>query len=192
MSNLNQLSSPQPPATDIGWQAALAVVMEHEGGFVDDPNDPGGATKYGVSLRELRRLGDLDFDLDGDGDVDADDIRALTPDAAAAFYRKHFWDRHGYGRFPDLFVATKVFDLAVNMGPGQAHKCLQRACRAAGSPLIDDGILGPKTHAAVAALHFKGLLPAIRSEAAGFYRGLVIAKPVRGKYLAGWLNRAYS
>lgn len=183
-------------ATDYAFDAALTVVLEHEGGYVDDPDDPGGATNWGVSLRTLRALGDLEFDVDGDGDIDADDIKALSRDDAGAFYRKVFWDRHGYGRFGDLMVATKVFDLAVNMGPGGGHKVLQRALRACGQDMADDGVLGPQTLAAVIAVirsfGAEALLAALRSEAAGYYRSLIAAKPVRAKYERGWLRRAYS
>lgn len=178
--------------TDIRFEAALALVLAHEGGFVDDQADPGGATKYGVSLRTLRALGDLAFDLDGDGDLDADDVKHLTVETAGAFYHQHFWDRYGYAELRDLHVAAKAFDLAVNMGPGAAHRCLQRALRACGVPVAEDGILGPITRQAANDAEFKGLFPALKSEAAGFYRALVAAQPAREKWLKGWLNRAYS
>lgn len=178
--------------TDIGFEAALAVVLAHEGGFVDDPADPGGATKFGISLRTLRALGDRDFDVDGDGDLDAADIAVLSPEQAGAFYRRHFWDRYGYGDIHDLLVAAKVFDLAVNMGPGPAHHCLQRALRACRMAVVEDGVLGPATRKAVNDAQFQGLLPALKAEAAGYYRALAAANPARQKWLAGWLNRAYS
>lgn len=173
--------------------AALETVLRHEGGFVDAPTDPGGATNFGISLRWLRGLGDsngdgwLEGDLDHDGDVDADDIRKLTRDEAVALYRTQWWERYGYAQIADKAIATKVFDLAVNMGAGQAHKLLQRALRATGKIVQEDGVLGPETRAAVDAYAYRGLLPALRSEAAGFYRGL--NKP---EFLYGWLNRAYA
>ena len=165
------------------------MVLAHEGGFVDDPDDPGQATRFGISLRLLKQVGD---DIDGDGDVDADDIRALTREDAAVRYKEWFWDRYDYGRF-ELKIAAKVFDLAVNTGPKQAHIILQRSVRAVlqGHPLIEDGILGPLSYAAVVACDSTRLLTAMRSEAAGFYRTLVASDPGRGKYLTGWLNRAY-
>jgi len=178
--------------SDLAFDAALAVVLEHEGGLVDNPRDPGGVTKWGVSLRTLRALGDADFDLDGDGDLDADDVRGLTRADAGAFYRKHFWDRHRYGDLGDLYVAGKTFDLAVNMGPGAAHLCLQRALRAVWFPVVEDGVLGPKTRVAADAANGRLLLPALKSEAAGYYRLLVALKPERREWLHGWLNRAYA
>ncbi len=173
--------------------------MEHEGGLVNDPDDPGGITKYGISLRTLKALGEVDADLDGhadydftgDGAIDADDIRDLAWEDAQAFYYQEFWRKYRYGELPAR-IGGKVFDLSVNMGPLQAHKCLQRAIRAAAvANFTDDGILGPQTIRWCRTLGNDLLWP-LRSEAAGFYRALAAAKPVFNKYLKGWLNRAYS
>lgn len=178
--------------TRLPFDRALEVVLAHEGRYVDDPRDRGGATNFGISLRFLRSLGELAGDIDGDGDVDADDIRAIDRRAAGALYRAKFWDRYQYGEIQDPEIAIKVFDLAVNMGPGGAHKVLQRALRAVGIRVKDDGILGPKTRSAVVAAYGRGLIGPIRSEAAGYYRSLVAARPSLERYLTGWLNRAYS
>ena len=178
------------------WSDTIAaMLLLHEGhAYVDDPDDAGGPSRFGVSLREMRRLGGLIGDIDNDGDVDADHVRALTELQALDFYRTHFWDTGGYCRIESQWVAEKIFDLAVNVGPRQAHKMLQRACRAGNGLVrypIDDGILGPVTIAAVNALDADMLVPALRSEAAGFYRLLVALNPRHAKYLTGWLARAY-
>ncbi|MBI2235400.1 MAG: hypothetical protein HYU60_00320 [Magnetospirillum sp.] len=185
------------PKGDGVFATALAIVLKHEGGFVNDAADPGGATNFGVSLRTVAKLdangdGRLDFDFDGDGDVDADDIRAMTPEAAAAYYRSQWWDKHGYAAIAAPEIAIKVFDLAVNMGSAQAHKVLQRAVRAAWFALPDDGVLGPQTISSVNAAEPRSLLAALKSEASGFYRTIAAAKPNLAKFLPGWLNRAYA
>lgn len=188
--------------TDEVFERALAVVLRHEGGFVDDPVDPGGATHYGISLRFLRaevaggRSALEDYDIDDDGDLDAEDMRGLTRDQAGGLYRSAFWDRYGFARF-DEPIAVKTFDLAVNAGPAQAVKILQRACRAAaGESLADDGMLGPITvrtvNDVVSDCGPYALRAAMRSEAAGFYRSLIAARPEFEKYRNGWLNRAYA
>jgi len=187
------------PADDL-FERALVFVLKHEGGLSNDPADPGGITNFGISLRFLRAEGLLDLDhdgladgdVDGDGDVDADDIRTMPRERAAQLYRSRWWDRHGYARIIDPAIAIKTFDLAVNMGPGPAHRCLQRAVRACWFPVSDDGVLGPKSISAVNAADARSLIAALKSEAAGFYRGLVLARPPLGTFEKGWLNRAYA
>lgn len=180
-------------ADDPKFEYAVAVVLEHEGGFVDDPNDPGGATNWGISLRYLRRLGVDVGDVDQDGDVDVEDIAKMPRGKAIEIYRRQFWDQYGYGKIDDLQLATKVFDLSVNMGPQTAHKLLQRALHAAGQRyVVVDGIIGPQTLDAVNTADPRLVLGALRAEAAGYYRGLVASRPELGRFLAGWENRAYS
>ena len=88
-------------------------------------------------------------------------------------------------------MAIKVFDLAVNVGHRQAVKLLQRALRACGATVADDGVLGPLTRQAVQVAQPDLLVAALRSEAAGFYRALAQKKPENEKFLKGWLNRCY-
>ncbi|MGK2740554.1 glycoside hydrolase family 108 protein [Tepidicaulis sp. LMO-SS28] len=178
------------------FSTAIQTVLEHEGGYVNDPDDPGGATNWGISLRFLRQVSEMtgadffDFDIDRSGEIDPRDIQLLTREDAVAIYREHWWDKYRYEDLPPA-IGVKVFDLSVNMGAVQAHKLLQRACRAVGQHLIEDGILGPRTRAAVQAADSYELRAALRSEAAGFYRSLVASRPVLKKYLKGWLRRAY-
>lgn len=106
------------------------------------------------------------------------------------FYRERFWLPE-YERIEDQELSLKLFDLAVNAGPHQAHKLLQRAVLAAGTPIKDDGVLGPVTLAAVNEARPDTLLAALRSEAAGFYRVLAAKDAGRERFLTGWLKRAY-
>jgi len=176
------------------FDEAIGTVLAHEGGLVDDPDDPGGITNYGISLRFLRATGDLLLgDVDGDGDIDAEDVRELTPEGAARLYRVHFWDIQGYGRIADQGVAAKVLDTAVNLGPAEANAILQRAVDLTeNAGLVDDGVLGPKTLAAVDAADPGRLLEAMRRLQASFYEDLAARRPKLAKYLKGWLRRAAS
>lgn len=183
------------------FNLAIAAVLKHEGGFVDDSADPGGVTNFGISLRFLKKAGELDLDGDGhpdgdidfDGDIDAEDIINMTRAQAIELYRNHFWLRYGYNRMPSG-IGEKVFDLCVNMGPRQAHKLLQRALRSVGGSLVDDGVIGPKTRRVIRRYDNQTdlIVAALRSESAGFYRTLAALKIELKKYLNGWLNRAYS
>ncbi len=179
-----------PGSRDVtDFDRAVEVVLQHEGGLVDDPDDPGGITNHGISLRFLRRVrpGARLGEASGGARAGPEDVRNLTRSEAIELYRRHFWHRYGYASLWDQRVATKVFDLSVNMGPRGAHVCLQRALRAAGERVVEDGVIGPKTTAAVHRTQSDVLLAALRSEAAGWYRNRR-----RPKYIEGWLNRAYS
>lgn len=161
------------------FDRAMQTVLHHEGGYVDDPHDAGGATKYGISLRWLKTV---------DKNADKSIIKNLTLGTAVKLYKTHWWDRYDYDRINNEQVATKIFDLAVNMGATQAHKLAQRAVRAAtGRVLVEDGILGSKSIAAINSANPDILLAALRSEAACYYRSLN-----QPRFLNGWLNRAYS
>lgn len=158
------------------FRRAVEVMLSHEGGWSDDPTDPGGRTRWGISQRSYPDV----------------DVENLTREAAIAIYRRDWWDRYGYGAIVDQALATKIFDLAVNVGAKRAHMLLQQALRAAGATVRVDGVLGPATIAAIAAVKPGELLAALRSEAAGFYRILELRSPPLGRFINGWLNRAYS
>jgi len=170
------------------FDVAVQVVIEHEGGYVNHPSDPGGATNFGVSLRFLKSLGVAIGDLDDDGDVDDADIKLITLGFARSIYKQCWWDKYSYHRITNKGVAIKLLDFAVNMGHTRAVINLQRAVRAAsGIALINDGILGNKTIRAVNLCKDEPLTVAYMCETAGFYRSL--NKP---DFITGWLNRAYS
>lgn len=180
--------------TNSHFNHAVRVVLQHEGGYVNNPADPGGATNYGISLRWLLKQGELDgddFDFDGDGDIDADDIRAMSVDQARDIYFTHWWKRYKYDRIASGRIATKVLDLSVNMGGPQAHKLLQRACAAAHRPISDDGILGRLSFDAINGVDDGILIGAFRTEAKYFYLGLIDKKPRLAEFKNGWLKRAY-
>jgi lysozyme family protein len=91
----------------------------------------------------------------------------------------------------DENIAIKFFDLAVHTGIPQAVKLIQRALRAAGTQITEDGIIGPITLSAINEADPTDLLAALKSEAAGYYRLIANANPSLQKFIDGWLNRAY-
>lgn len=115
-------------------------IIAREGGFVNDPDDPGGATNFGVTIHTMRRLG---LDLTGDGQVSVADVRALTRAKAVEIFIIHYFERPGIAHLPEVLHAS-VFDMYVNAG-GNAVKILQRLLRDMGWNVDVDGALGPQT-----------------------------------------------
>lgn len=164
------------------FNVAIQTVLKNEGGFVNDPRDPGGATQWGISLRFIHDPA-IDGDFDGDGDEDVEDVRSMTREQAIALYRTVFWDALRLGEIEDQQVATKMLDLAVNVGKVAAVKILQRAlgCEV-------DGVLGIRTLTAVNGLIAPSVLSALRLEAIAYYASIPAAKSQ--PYLRGWILRA--
>lgn len=115
------------------FDQAFHKVIGHEGGYVNDPKDPGGETKYGISKRSYPD----------------EDIKNLTLDRAKAIYRADYWNKCRCDELP-ADARMSVFDAAVNSGVAQATKWLQRAVGTTA-----DGKIGPKTLAAANALDGK-------------------------------------
>lgn len=177
------------------FDIAIPIVLKHEGGYVNNPNDPGGATNFGISIRFLADYPDLG-DFDHDGDVDVSDIQHMTQEDAIDIYKKTWWDKFGYERINDQTISTKVFDLAINMGAKRAHILLQTALnKAFGLQIPAEGNLGPMTIGAInSATDGSGeqqLLDAYCNEVWGFYQRIVEKKPTSGVFLKGWKNRAF-
>ena len=107
---------------DLAWKKT----KKHEGGYVNDKDDSGGATNWGISLRFVKAEG-IELDIDGDGDIDKDDMKALSEVKAKDIYHKYFWLRNKYDEVSNPEIASKLFDMSVNMGARQAHKLAQRA-----------------------------------------------------------------
>lgn len=162
---------------DTGFQLAIVKVFRDEGGYVNDPNDAGGETKYGISKRTYPDV----------------DIKALTQDQARAIYYRDWWQKFQYYRIVSPELSGKVFNTAINIGAPRAHKILQRCAQANGYPsVVDDGNLGPQTFDAVNCINPAVLLFSFRQAQANYYQALVAAKPQNAKFLVGWLRRAAS
>lgn len=170
-------------------------IVAREGGYVDDPDDPGGATNFGVTIHTMRRLG---MDLTRDGVVDARDVRALTRDQAVALFISHYYQRPGIARLPQNLQAS-VFDMYVNAG-ANAVKILQRLLREMGQEVEVDGLIGPQTVAAAEAA--ARAAPEHIGDAYGiarrnYYLRLADARPASRKFArsraggkGGWIRRA--
>lgn len=114
-------------------------IVAREGGFVDDPDDPGGATNFGVTIHTMRRLG---LDLNGDGRIDTADVRALSRWQAIDIFITHFFHRPRIDALPPV-LQPSVFDMFVNAGT-TAVRLLQRLLGEMGHPVAVDGVIGPR------------------------------------------------
>lgn len=117
------------------WEISFQMVLKHEGGFVNNPKDPGGATNLGVTKKVWE-------DYVGH-QVSLDDMKSLTPEMVKPLYKKNYWDKIKGDQLPSG-VDYAAYDLAVNSGTGRAAKYLQKI---AGVP--DDGVIGPKSMDAI-------------------------------------------
>ena len=164
-----------PDAYSPEFLTAVQRVLADEGGDSSNPADPGGVTRFGISARSHPGL----------------DIATLTRDAAVKIYWREWWLRFGFAQLPAA-IAAKTFDLAVNIGAANAIECLQRALRACGLPVTEDGVLGPATAAAAAHADPAALMAALRSELAAHYRLVAANQKCGANFLKGWLTRAYA
>lgn len=170
-------------------------IVIREGGFVNDPDDPGGATKHGVTIGTLRRLG---LDLDNDGDVDIDDVKRISTDFAVEIYTKEYFTKPKLDMLPAVIQAS-VFDMYVNAG-NNAIKILQRLLIQMGRTVTVDGVIGPQTiHESLAAYqsapeHFADAYGIARRN---YYFSIADSRPTSRKYAitkaggkGGWISRA--
>jgi len=156
---------------DADWNACLAFVLAAEGGYVDDPMDPGGATNLGITLDVLRQW--------RRGAVTKDDVRTLGRDEAAAIYRTSYWNASRCADLP-TGVDLMVFDASVNTGNGRSARFLQTAlCVAA------DGSIGPLTLAAASGRPAAELINDLAQRRLAFYQSL----PTYDRFGAGWRTR---
>ncbi|MEO8529649.1 MAG: holin-associated N-acetylmuramidase [Deltaproteobacteria bacterium] len=171
------------------------AIVAREGGFVNDRDDPGGATKYGVTIGTMQRLG---MDLNHDGKLTVADVRALTQDQAKTVFLKDYFERPRIAELPDALQAS-VFDMAVNAGTASVES-LQRLLTQMGFPCAADGVIGPQTIAACAAAYAAAgdfLVDAYGIERRNFYYALADRRPASRKFArrndggkGGWITRA--
>lgn len=165
------------------------ITAKWEGGFDDDPDDSGGATNYGVStvfLSDLYKSSaarDFLASIGICGSITRETIKNLTKAQAKAIFRYNFWEKQKSYMLPDP-VAAVYFDTSVNCGTFQASKLLQKAVNA-----TPDGVIGPKTMAAVESKGALAAAHAFLSIRRHFYSDLAARKPSQKKFLKGWHNR---
>ena len=151
----------------MNFDQAFDILLKHEGGFSDHPADPGGKTRFGITEAVAREVGYRG------------DMRELPIDLARRIYKARYWDAVRAEELPDA-IRYAMFDAAVNSGPRQSIRWLQRAVGAK-----DDGIIGPVTLAAVRAADPERLLRLVLAQRLRFMTGLP-SWPAFGR---GWARR---
>ncbi len=141
------------------FDQALAAVLQHEGGFVHHPRDPGGATNRGVTQAVYD-------DWRSNHGLAKQSVKAITPAEVMAIYKKQYWDAVQGDDLP-AGVDYCLFDFAVNSGVNRAARYLQRA-----AGVLDDGQIGPATLRAVAGIKASALVDAICDARLAFLRNL--------------------
>ena len=153
------------------FKECLALVLKSEGGYVNNPKDPGGMTNLGITKKSLEEwLGH---------DVDEKFMRNLTPEMAAPFYEQKYW-RSCYGEVLPRGLDFIVFSMAVNAGPGRAVKLLQQSLGC-----VPDGVIGPATRSLILASNSATLIAKFSETRREYYKSLKTF-PIFG---AGWLKR---
>jgi lysozyme family protein len=153
------------------FEQCFALLLKHEGGYVNNPKDPGGRTNLGVTQRV--------YEAYVGHPVDEATMRALTPDVVAPIYKRDYWDACRCDDLPDG-VDYAVFDLAVNSGTRRAAKMLQKA-----AGVTDDGSIGPATLKAVAECNARDLAADICEARLAFLQAL----PIWSTFGNGWGRR---
>lgn len=151
----------------MNFDTALKHVLQIEGDYSDHPDDPGGKTRFGITESVARRAGYRG------------DMRELPLDLAKRIYREEYWNAVRADELP-AGIRLVMFDAAVNSGPPQAIKWLQRAVGA-----TDDGVLGPKTMAQMGALSADGVRMRLLAQRLRFMTNL----PNWGSFSRGWTRR---
>ena len=144
----------------------IEVVLQHEGGDVHDPADPGGETKYGISKRAFPQ----------------EDIKALTKARAIQLYLTHYWGPSKAEQIPKALQLIHL-DTAVNCGVVMAVRMLQRA-----AGVKDDGVLGPVTIDAAQRVTTQ----AYADQRLAYYERIITRNPKLSKFRRGWVRRVYS
>jgi lysozyme family protein len=157
------------------FQECLNFTLVQEGGFVNDPHDPGGATNMGITLATYRCW-------DHDPALGPANVEAMSRQTAAALYQSMYWNTLGGQSLP-AGTDLSTFDFGVNAGPRRSAELLQSALGFSGNQV--DGCVGPETLRAAATADAMQVIEALAQRQADYYRGLAEF----GRFGRGWLDR---
>ncbi len=166
----------------VNFQAALGYLMSNEGGFIYDPADSGGPTKFGITIETLRCSRNFP--------VTELDVKCLTIEEAAAIYKREYWDRLYLDQVKEFKIACAMFDIAVVRGCSISARYAQEAvCQIAYSIRIDSKI-GPATVEALNFVNPRHFVTVMAELTEKGFAEVVLAKPKNQRFAKGWMLRA--
>jgi type VI secretion system secreted protein VgrG len=181
------------------YPAAIDFALSHEGvGYVDDPRDPGGATRFGITLATLqdfvRRHGfivdGIDLDVDHNGHIDVNDIRNMTREVAVAFFHEFVWVPQCLDKATDPKVAAKLLDESINLGPTGIGRIVSNALTACGARGVPNGPIAAAAVALINAQDPARFLTWLKRALVVNYERIVEARPASQVFLKDWIARA--
>ena len=164
-------AAPSEQGSSARFDACMPFIFKAEGGYADNPADPGGPTNFGITLGTLRAY-------EGNPNLTAEDVKVLTRETAREIYRTAYWNRMQCGELPPG-LDLEVFDFGVNSGPAESVKTLQRLVG-----VTQDGSIGPITLAAVGQFNVNDLISRFARARLAFYQSLDMPE-----FEKGWATR---
>lgn len=157
---------------DINFLNAVNIVLTHEGGYVNNPDDPGGETNFGICKKDYPLL----------------NIKTLTIQGAKVIYYNDFWMKNNYNQIKNSTLAAKMLDLAVDIGSFEVNKILQHLVN-----VKEDGVMGPITISAINSytLKFNDLYENLIKDVESYYDHLIQTNPSLEEFRKGWMNRLH-
>lgn len=160
-------------------------LLRYEGGFVNDPQDPGGATNLGITFgvykkNSIKLLGE---------DLTLDNLRALSKEQAMKIYKVLYWAPMCGDEIVHQLTAEIMVDFGINAGLAVAVKKMQLILKSQNPDIFVDGVCGPQTYIAINNSESNKLYMMFKQSRIDYYRSLVNSKPELGKFLNGWLMR---
>jgi lysozyme family protein len=155
------------------FNQAIQKTLIHEGGYVNNPNDKGGPTKYGITQADMPGV----------------NMQTISQIEAIAYYRAHYW-KDLYSQINSQLVAEKLFDMGVLMGVGTAVKLLQTTLKST-IMIVPDGVFGPQTLTDVNQVG-DALLQSYRNMLLHHAVNIAGNAPNDSEFLHGWMNRINS
>lgn len=175
------------------FEAAVYYVRENEGGYTAE-----GETNFGITLAFLKSLGKKG-DINNDGVITNQDIKSLTSQKANHIYYEYWWKKYSYYKISSQIVATKIFDMSVNMGGCRAHKLTERCVKKlyviknskVVLPIVEECDFKQTLMDKVNEINEKDMAECLCQESLNHYNSVVKKYPSNKIFIKGWTKRAF-